>query len=314
MKKDAGILLLIISVFVFLIGNSVIKTGNRYEENYMPLPNTKPVYNAFIFYRRIMLAEIGNTTAQNNLGVMYHNGEGVERDYNKAIYWYLRAAEHGHKVAQNNLGVIYRNTPAIEQDYKKAFFWFSESAKQGYRDAQLNLGVMYRYGEGIKKDYKKAFRYFSMASHTCVAQHSTDLICYTYGESLHYPLADNNLAVMYKEGLGVQQNYQLAFETYFSSAEDGCANSQYNVGLMYLKPPATIYEDKVLVTANVRKAYIWFSLASLQGHAKATEMKQKLKPILTEEEHRHAEAGIKEQLKALQRKNNIHLVQSDCLF
>jgi TPR repeat protein len=308
MKKDVGILLLIISVFVFLIGNSVVKTGNRYEENYIPLPNTKPVYNAFIFYRRIMLAEMGNTNAQNNLGVMYHNGEGVERDYNKAIYWYQRAAEHGHKVAQCNLGVIYRNTPAIEKDYKKAFFWFSESAKQGYRDAQLNLGVMYKYGEYVEQDYKKATHWFSEAAYpSCSYSHNADC-------PLHYPLAVNALAFMQEKGFGTEQSNQYMFENYFDSAEDGCANSQYKIGLIYLEPPNNIYENEVAISQSNRKAYIWFSLASLQGHAQATEMKNKLKPILTEEEHRHAEAGIKEQLKALQRKNNIHLVQSDCLF
>ena len=53
------------------------------------------------------LAEEGNAVAQNNLGLMYHNGWGVPQDYKEAVYWYRLAVEQGYAIAQYNLGLMY---------------------------------------------------------------------------------------------------------------------------------------------------------------------------------------------------------------
>ena len=45
-------------------------------------------------------AEQGDALAQFNLGLMYHDGDGVPRDYKQAFYWYRKAAELGHAAAQ----------------------------------------------------------------------------------------------------------------------------------------------------------------------------------------------------------------------
>ena len=50
------------------------------------------------------LAETGDAAAQNRLGLIYQNGEGVPQDDAEAIKWYLKAAEQGYTAAQNNLG------------------------------------------------------------------------------------------------------------------------------------------------------------------------------------------------------------------
>jgi len=48
-------------------------------------------------------AEIGFAGAQNNLGDMYENGEGVKKSDKAAIYWYTRAAERGEPTAYLSL-------------------------------------------------------------------------------------------------------------------------------------------------------------------------------------------------------------------
>ena len=50
------------------------------------------------------LAEQGDVHAQNNLGQMYRNGEGVPQDYKTALKWYTLAAEQDDAYAQYNLG------------------------------------------------------------------------------------------------------------------------------------------------------------------------------------------------------------------
>ena len=45
----------------------------------------------------------GVALAQNNLGLMYYNGQGLPQDYDEAAKWYRLAAEQGNATAQSNL-------------------------------------------------------------------------------------------------------------------------------------------------------------------------------------------------------------------
>ena len=52
------------------------------------------------------LAQAGNARAQNFLGFMYDNGEGVLEDDLEAVKWYRLAAEQGNPKAQYGLGAV----------------------------------------------------------------------------------------------------------------------------------------------------------------------------------------------------------------
>lgn len=80
-------------------------------------------------------AESGDSISQTNLGVMYHNGEGVSQDDKQAVYWWTLAAKQGDASSQYNLGVLYHNGKGVPQDYKQAYVWFSIAAENGYSDA-----------------------------------------------------------------------------------------------------------------------------------------------------------------------------------
>ena len=66
------------------------------------------------------LAEEGNAVAQNNLGLMYHNGWGVPQDNKEAVNWYRLAVEQGYAIAQYNLGLMYEKGKGVPQDDKEA--------------------------------------------------------------------------------------------------------------------------------------------------------------------------------------------------
>ena len=51
-------------------------------------------------------AEQGNITAQYRLGMMYLNGEGVEKNKDEATNWLLKAANRGDKAARNQLAEL----------------------------------------------------------------------------------------------------------------------------------------------------------------------------------------------------------------
>lgn len=92
-------------------------------------------------------AEQGYADAQFNLGLMYANGEGVEKDMAQAVELFRKAAEQGHVDAQNNLGAMYFTGEGIERDEKKAIEWFEKAAAQGNADAQANLDAIKAAGK-----------------------------------------------------------------------------------------------------------------------------------------------------------------------
>jgi TPR repeat protein len=109
-------------------------------------------------------AEQGLADAQFNLGVMYHQGQGVDVDYKKAIEWFENAAEQGHADAQRNLGFIYDQGQGVDVDYKKAIEWYEKAAEQGHAYAQYNLGIMYERGLCVDQSDSIAMRWYGKAA------------------------------------------------------------------------------------------------------------------------------------------------------
>ena len=77
------------------------------------------------------LAEQGAASAQNNLALMYSNGQGVPQDYAEAVRWYLLAAEQGAASAQNNLGVMYILGQGLLQSNVMAHMWYNIASANG---------------------------------------------------------------------------------------------------------------------------------------------------------------------------------------
>ena len=80
------------------------------------------------FSRCLDKSKRGDASAQYLLGFMYVNGDGVRKDYKKAVKWFTNAADQGHARAQNNLGYRYSKGLGVEKDYKKAVKWFTKAA------------------------------------------------------------------------------------------------------------------------------------------------------------------------------------------
>ena len=80
--------------------------------------------------------------AQNNLGWMYRNGNGVAKDYALAFFWYKQAALQGHSDAQNNLADLYEDGKGVAQNKTLAAFWYLKSAQQGNRHALTSTSVI----------------------------------------------------------------------------------------------------------------------------------------------------------------------------
>ena len=82
-----------------------------------------------------MAAETGNADAQTNVGDCYFEGEGVEKNQDVAVKWYLKAAEQGECSAQLNLCNCYRFGFGVPKDLEKAIHWCQMAVEQGDEEA-----------------------------------------------------------------------------------------------------------------------------------------------------------------------------------
>jgi TPR repeat protein len=85
------------------------------------------------------LAADGNVTAQFNLGWLYHNGNGVAVNDERARQLWEQAAQSGHAEAQMALAMLYGQKGGSVEDQVQAVNWYREAAAQGIEDATLVL-------------------------------------------------------------------------------------------------------------------------------------------------------------------------------
>ena len=110
------------------------------------------------------LAEAGNADAQYNLGLLYMNGLGVEKNERLALMWFTRAGQQGLADAQYNAGVMFYLGKGVYPSYKTAVEWWQLAADKDHANAENNLAVMYAFGYGVKKEPDKAVELWTAAA------------------------------------------------------------------------------------------------------------------------------------------------------
>src|SRR5262249_21697897 len=132
-------------------------------------------------------AELGDPQAQTNVGAIFQDGAGVDRNPDEAMKWYLRAANGGNVQAEKNLGDLYidKSLPAECRDPRTGEFhgegcfwiraspdpniteglkWYLKAAEQGHPGAMTNLGRLYALGYGVKTDCVTAGKWLKKAA------------------------------------------------------------------------------------------------------------------------------------------------------
>ena len=148
------------------------------------------------------LAKQGHSGAQFNLGVMYHHGRGVKKNYKKAFDLYTKAAAQEHPGAMNNLGRMYRAGVGVKKDLDAALRWFRKAAERHALGAN-NLAQMYLEGRGVEKDYEEAAR---LLRHAAEQQHAK---------------SQYDLGILYANGKGVEQDDEEAIRLMGMATQQG---------------------------------------------------------------------------------------------
>ena len=195
------------------------------------------------FDKLYLKAKKGDAIAQFKLGYSYRKGDGVEKNDEKAVYWYKLAAEQGMVNAQYNLGVCYFHGQGVEVDKSTALLWWTKAGYQNDTDAQFYVGLCYEKSEGVEQDYVEALRWYLKAAQ----KGDVD--------------AQNKVGAYYEYGIGTEKNTAIAFSWYKKAAKQKDAWGQYNVG--------RCYENGYGTEKNYIKAFKWFKKAVLQEHGLA---------------------------------------------
>nr|KAF6472436.1 SEL1L2 adaptor subunit of ERAD E3 ligase [Molossus molossus] len=155
-------------------------------------------------YYFLKAAKAGSANAMAFIGKMYLEGNDAAPQNNATAFKYFSmAANKGNAIGLHGLGLLYFYGKGVPVNYAEALKYFQKAAEKGWPNAQFQLGFMYYSGSGVWKDYKLAFKYFYMASQS--------------GQ----PLAIYYLAEMYATGTGVLRSCRTAVELYKGVCELG---------------------------------------------------------------------------------------------
>jgi uncharacterized protein len=235
-------------------------------------------------------ADSGDPDAENDLGVRYRMGEGVEKDKEEAVRWYRKAAKHGSAAAMFNLGAAYYNGDGVGVDDVVSCAWFllaeeaghpgadeavrratSESASRPIVAAE-KVGEMYEKGEELSKNAGNALKWYRRAADSGSPQASLNAAallanapnptqenleearkrCEDAAKSDYGPAAFC-MATIYKRGLGVAQDAAESAKWLIRAANDGHPKAMLQLGEAYWKGDG--------VKPNLITAYVWIWMA-----------------------------------------------------
>lgn len=186
------------------------------------------VYNGAIYWFEKVVDIRDNKTDYadyRRLGLCYL----MAKEYDKALIALARAAEGGDCYSQFTLGKMYLDGQGVGKDYNKAVSLFEKAAKNGdFWEPYYYLGVCYLHGYGVTKNLSKALDMHKKAAldGSPVTQYAYGVLCLydeykLYEESERYILLSANqgdldaisvLGKEYYEGTHYQRNFEKAVE------------------------------------------------------------------------------------------------------
>src|SRR5260221_833643 len=116
------------------------------------------------------LAQGGNVPAMADLGTVYLQGIGVEKNAKIAHDWYLRGASLGSGEALFNLGLLYQSGYSGEADFKRAADYYNRAANLNSGRAMMGLGDLYANAQWVSRSRVQALSWYELAADRGVAE------------------------------------------------------------------------------------------------------------------------------------------------
>eukprot|EP00906_Rhabdomonas_costata_P008730 RCo012395 len=217
-----------------------------------------------------LAADQGNPEAQYNLGVLHLNGEGTEKDPQKAMHYLTLAAQQGQVLAHHQLGTIYHdglanqpvNCPLAVKYYQgvaekgfwmkmfeeafeaylggdatTAFLLYTILAEQGFEIGQGNLAYLLDQQAGLR-DLPVDLIFplnGGLAANMTLQQKYRERALFWYTRSAEQGNADSIVKVgdYYYYGWGTEVDMPESVERYRDASNRGHAQAMFNLGYMH---------------------------------------------------------------------------------
>jgi Uncharacterized protein containing a TIR (Toll-Interleukin 1-resistance) domain len=213
--------------------------GSKDFNNAMQYYDKGELSEAINYLNKAILAN--NAYAMAFLGYMYRDGNYVEKDYSKAVELWSKSisttqipvSTYGLSIRsfiELNLGGCYLWGQGTTQDYSLAQKYYSASAKGGNLRAMMRLGNIYRDGLGVEQDYKQAAIFYAQLAVVETNNLSETEIINQYVETIGE--AQYQLALLYKDGLGVVKNIEKAKEWFQCAVSNGHKKAKFELEIM----------------------------------------------------------------------------------
>lgn len=166
-------------------------------------------------------AKTGDALAQTYLGIMYMQGEGVQKNSQISLNMFNKAIAQNYPFAMTQLGHIYRRGNGVAADLSKAFSLYKKAAELDDSQGQYFTAYCYNEGKGVVKDSVQAFKYYVLSS------------------SNDDKYAAEQVAYFYYMGKVVPQSYKDAVD-YLEQADDCRTDfATYLLGALYYRGMGT---------------------------------------------------------------------------
>lgn len=142
----------------------------------------------------------------------------------------LASARRGRPSAMNQLGVWYYTGNNVEKDYDKAYYWWSRGAMKQNPKAIANLGVCYQFGRGVARDSMEAVRLYV----TAIAAGQDELLKQRMASSGSNAFDAMLSGYCLEKGVGTVQDMGQAAECYASAASMGSVDGMTRAGKAFL--------------------------------------------------------------------------------
>lgn len=117
-----------------------------------------PDYKKVIYWLRLA-TESGNPKANGAIGLMYLDGQALDKSFEKAIHHLELSASHGDVSSQYNLALLLEDASYGHVDEERSALWLTQAADRGFGAAQVDLAINYLNGTGVEHDHAEAYKW-----------------------------------------------------------------------------------------------------------------------------------------------------------
>ncbi|OHS96916.1 hypothetical protein TRFO_02031 [Tritrichomonas foetus] len=176
-----------------LKNNFIVKTQNCYALNDSNHPlyenmndNTNDSINEKLkdVFKYINLSyQLGYQQSSSVLGLLYFNGEGIDKNINQALKLFNESVENNDSFGINCLGYCFYTGIGQLTNIRNAVQFFKIAADRGEPSALSNYGVTLFHGRGSEYNIQLAIKYFQMAAEkgSCVGFENLKIACEKMG-------------------------------------------------------------------------------------------------------------------------------------